>query len=136
MFNFTQSKKNTLEGGRFLLLGVLNTFLTFLLYQFLLLFTPPGISYTLSYVAGIAFVSFCYPKYVFRVANFRFSIFAGTFIYYVISYLLGLMLLSLFNTQLGLNPRLSIVFVVTIMLPVNFIATRFVSFYFSTSRNG
>jgi len=114
------------QGARFVLLGAANTIATFLLYQALLFVLAPGVSYTLAYFTGLAAVSVLYPRYVFGVRQLTFSTCAGVFGYYLVSYVAGLQLLLFAERMVG-NPRIAIVCVMAVMIPVNFVATRYLS---------
>jgi len=114
------------QGTRFLALGLLNTGLTFLLYQLLLWAVSPGVAYTVAYFTGLAFVSVAYPRYAFRVARPTFATVAAIFAYYVLIYLVGLGLLALAGRVVA-NPRLAILCVLAVLVPVNFVVTRYLS---------
>lgn len=114
------------QGARFVVLGLVNTGLTFLLYQALLWVMAPGAAYTAAYFTGLAFVSVAYPRYAFRVARPTVATVAGIFAYYVLIYLAGLGLLHLAGRVVA-NPRLAILVVLAVLVPANFLATRFLS---------
>jgi putative flippase GtrA len=123
------------QGARFIVLGLLNTGLTFLLYEALLWVASPGVAYTTAYVAGLAFVSVAYPRYAFRVARPGAAVVARIFTYYVLVYLGGMGLLRLADRWVG-NPRLDIVVVLAVLVPVNFVVTRYLSLEALTGRTG
>lgn len=114
------------QGTRFVALGLLNTGLTFLLYQVLLWVVSPGMAYTAAYFTGLAFVSVAYPRYAFRVARPTPGTVAAIFGYYVLVYLAGLGLLHLAGRVVA-NPRLAILCVLAVLVPVNFLVTRHLS---------
>jgi putative flippase GtrA len=53
------------DAGRFLIAGGINTALTSLVYFLCLMVMPSPASYTLSWLAGLAFVMYFYPTRVF-----------------------------------------------------------------------
>ena len=110
--------------GRFIGVGAVNTVLTFALYQVLLLLLMPyWLAYTLSFAAGIVFAALVNARFVFDIGlglgnAFRFALF------YLASYVLGLVLLSLFVSELGISAAFAAFLVIPFMLPINFFGSR------------
>jgi putative flippase GtrA len=109
--------------ARFLFTGAANTVATFVLYELLLLFLRYRAAFTIAFACGIAFAALMNSRYVFESALSlrRVAVFAG---FYVFSYLLSLEVLVLFVNRLGVHQVLAPVFVVLVMVPVNFAGAR------------
>ena len=92
---------------RFIVTGGMNTLLTIALYQLLVSFISPELSYAISWIAGFAFVAIAYPTYVFcsGFASKRQLILLA--IFYLLSFALGLWLTSLFVGH-GLHVRITV----------------------------
>lgn len=114
------------QGLRFLLAGAANTFGTLALYQLLLFVLPYAAAYALAWLAGLVFVNYAYPRFVFRTPAVTRRETGWNSLYYVLSFLASLGLLRFFTATLGLHPRLSIFCVLAIMVPLNFLATRYI----------
>ncbi|OQA34067.1 MAG: GtrA-like protein [Betaproteobacteria bacterium ADurb.Bin341] len=120
---FPNSEIHT-EFLRFLLVGGLQTALSYGIFLLLHLFLPYAIAYSIAYGCGIIISYFLNVLFVFRekvsLASFlRFPL------VYLVQYLLGLALLWLFIDRLGLAPALAMLSVIAITVPVTFLASRF-----------
>jgi len=105
---------------RFIMTGGLNTILTIALYQLLVTYINPEVSYALAWLAGFVFIAIAYPKYVFRSDSRSTGKIVLLAILYAVSFSLGLFLMFLF-IKLGLHERLSVFVVIAITSSVNFI---------------
>lgn len=117
---WNQTSATTLgaDALRFLVAGVINTALTLILYQILLIFFSAHYSYLLAWFAGLLLVVMLYPDKVFPGGRRDFAsriLFGGI---YAIVLLAGLGLLSLLG-HLGVSARLSILFVIPITTALN-----------------
>lgn len=111
--------------GRFLGVGAANTVFTFLLYQLALLVVSYPVAYTISFVAGVVFAMVFQARAVFGVsltvaAALRFVGF------YLVSYGVGLLVLSLAVEWLGIPSQLAPFIVVAVMLPINFLGAQLI----------
>lgn len=119
------SRKSTLlsDAARFIVAGVVNTALTLVVYQALLLVMTPSLAYAGSWVAGLIYVAVVYPDKVFkngrRGLNDRLAL-AGS---YIAMFLLGLLLLQLLQAA-GITPSLAIFAVVGTTTVMNFLLSR------------
>jgi putative flippase GtrA len=109
--------------ARFVGVGVANTITTFLFYEILLLLFPYPTAYTISFVTGVVFAAIANSRLVFRVRlestnSIRFIVF------YVSSYLIGLLLIVVAVERLGLPAPIAPFLVVAVMLPVNYFGSR------------
>jgi putative flippase GtrA len=107
---------------RFLLAGGLNTLLTFLLYQGLLIWFGPQPAYFFAWVAGLVYVAIVYPDRVFvgsRATPLSRLLVAAN---YLCIYLLGAGLLAL-CAKLGVNARISIIFSLVLTTGLGFVTS-------------
>lgn len=120
------SKEFFAQGLRFVLVGVLNAIGTAIVYQLLLFIMPYTPAYVLSWLAGLAFVSLAYPRFVYGKSTVTRRETAMNGVYYLASLTASWALLYLFTTGLGIHPRLSIFCMLAVMVPLNFLATRYI----------
>jgi putative flippase GtrA len=111
--------------GRFLLAGVFNTAVTYGLYLVLLWFLSYRVSYTISYVAGIALAYELNRGFVFRARRSAASL-AATPLIYLLNYLIGLGIVSLTVGGFGLDARVGPLIAIVCTIPVTFVLTRWV----------
>lgn len=113
------------EFFRFLLVGLINTLISYILYLLFLVFFTYLTAYSFAYCAGILMSYFLNTHYVFkkRVSLARFLKFP---VVYVIQYALGIIMLWLIVGKLGFSPRLAMFAVIVISIPFTFLASRFV----------
>lgn len=110
---------------RFLLAGTVNTLGTLAIYFLLLEALPPWAAWALAFATGIVFLNIVYPKFVFRVRGTAIAV-AGNTSYYLISFLASEALLSAATLLLGIGVHVAGVLVATVMVPVNYLAARFI----------
>jgi putative flippase GtrA len=108
----------------FVVVGALNTGLTYVLYLLFLLIGPYWLAYTLSYLAGIVFSAFANSTFVFA-SSLTMGIITRYGLLYSSSYLVGLGLLVLCVRFIGIPEALAPLLVVGVMIPVNFLVSRF-----------
>ncbi|MDB4915513.1 MAG: GtrA family protein [Gemmatimonadetes bacterium] len=108
---------------RFLLSGGLNTGLTYALYLVLLRVVSYRVSYTISYCAGIVLSYELNRIFVFRA---RRSISSATMIpvIYLLQYLLGLAVVTIWVGRFGLSSRLAPIVSIALTIPLTFLLTR------------
>lgn len=111
----------------FILGGVLNTSLTYLLYIFLLNYLSYQLSYTLAYIAGIIISYFLNTFFVFkqRASLVKFFFFPSI---YLLQYCVGIFLLMLLVQQLNFSPKLAVIIIPFVCLPLTFICSRVLLF--------
>ena len=112
------------QGLRFVGVGALNTFGTLLLYQLLLFVMSYTPAYAIAWIAGLVFVNLAYPYFVYSKprATRRETLLNSC--YYIGSFGLSWVLLYGFTNLLHVNPRLSILLVLALVVPLNFLVTR------------
>jgi len=121
---FTVYRDLLAEITRFITVGGVNTFLTFLLYQLLVTYLNPQWSYAIAWLSGFVFVSIAYPKYVFRSGKSSPKQLFLLLLLYVSSFLLGLFLMDL-SVVLGMHKRISVIAVIIVTSIMNYIFTKF-----------
>jgi putative flippase GtrA len=110
--------------GGFLAVGAVNTMLSLLLYEVLILVMPYWLAYTLCFPAGIAFLLFANAGLVFRRAVTAAS--AASFIlFYLASYAAGLGVIIVLVGVIRIPPAFAPLGAIAIMAPINFIGSRF-----------
>jgi putative flippase GtrA len=118
------------DAVRFLGIGAVNALLTTALYQLALFWLPYKTSFVVAWLAGLAFVSFAYPKLVFRTGRagpYRVLANAG---YYVASFFLSYWLLDQFARLM--SERLAVFAMLAVITPLNFFVSRYI---FRSGRN-
>jgi putative flippase GtrA len=108
---------------RFALLGGANTLLTLGLYWLLLRWTTHTVAYALAYAAGIVFSAVANARYTFgtQLTAQRFATFAGVTL---LLYAFNAALLEALVRWAGVDPRLAVLVVVAVSVPLGFIGSR------------
>ena len=108
---------------RFLVAGAVNTGLSLLVYQAALFIVPHTPAYVLSYIAGILAAYFLYSRHVFDtpLTAARLSVFT---LFYLASLVVGALLNAALIEQVGIMARLAIFITIAVMLPVNYLGSR------------
>jgi putative flippase GtrA len=111
--------------GGFLAVGAVNTMLTLLLYEALILVMPYWLAYTLSFAVGIAFALFANAGLVFgRPVTIATAV--AFVLFYLVSYAAGLCVVVLLVEGVHVPAGLAPLGAVAIMIPINFIGSRLV----------
>lgn len=108
---------------RFIAAGAANTLLTIIVYQLALFVVGYTIAWGIAYFAGIVFAGYAYATHVFgtRLSAPRLAAFA---VFYVVSLTAGACVNAAFVEWLGLHARLAVFATVVVMLPVNYVGSR------------
>lgn len=113
------------EFFRFMLVGALNTFVSYLLFLALLNFLNYLLAYTISYCSGIMLSYFMNVLFVFK---YRLSV--TTFLkfpfVYGVQYAIGATTLWILASEADISPEIAIIGVIIVTIPVTFITSRFV----------
>jgi len=109
---------------RFIATGALNTIASIAVYQLALFMFGYTFSYCIAYVSGILMAYYAYAKHVFQ-APMSVGRLAGFVMFYAVSLLAGAALNAAFVEMLAFSPRLAIFATVAVMLPVNYIGSKF-----------
>lgn len=113
------------EFFRFLMVGVSNTLVAYVVYLLLLPFLPYLYAYTLSYCVGVVNSYFMNVFFVFRKKVSLHSFLKFPFVY-VVQYFLGASILWLLVGQLGIGPVWAYAVVIIVTVPITYLASRFV----------
>jgi putative flippase GtrA len=111
--------------GGFLAVGLANLALTLLVYEALILVMPYWLAYTLSFAVGIAFALFANAGLVFgRPVSIASAV--PFVLFYLVSYAAGLGIVVLLVEAIRIPAGLAPFGAIAILVPINFIGTRFV----------
>lgn len=110
---------------RFLMVGGLQTVLSYLFFLLLIQFLVYPIAYSLTYCAGIVLSYFLHVLFVFR-ESVRLTTFLKFPLVYLVQYLLGLALLWIFVDLLRIDPAWAMIAVIALTIPITFLTSRFV----------
>lgn len=113
------------EFFRFLLVGVSNTLVAYVVFLLLLPFLPYLYAYTLSYCVAVTNSYFMNVFFVFRKKVSLHSFLKFPLVY-VGQYFLGASILWLLVGKFGLEPTWAMVVVIIVTVPITFLASRFV----------
>lgn len=111
------------EGLRFLIVGGINTLLTYLVYLILLNFTGYALAFTASFAIGILFAFVGYSLFVFRSALQWHKLIQYPLIYGV-QYILGLLFLSVLIKSFKIDDRIAPIINVAVLTPITFMLNR------------
>lgn len=111
------------EGLRFLIVGCINTLLTYLIYLVLLNIMGYALAFTVSFVIGIIFAFFGYSLFVFR-SNLQLQKLIQYPAIYWIHYILGLLSLLVLINSLVINDRVAPIINVVALTPITFMLNR------------
>lgn len=113
------------EFFRFLLVGVSNTLVAYVVFLLLLPFLPYLYAYTLSYCVGVVNSYFMNVLFVFKKKISLHSFLKFPFVY-VVQYFLGASIMWLLVGKLEIGPVWAYAVVIVVTVPVTYIASRFV----------
>ncbi len=117
------ARQEATKFGGFLMVGGVNSALTFLIYQALVFVLPYWLAYSLSFALGIGFSFLANSRFVFSMSiTFRRALAYTAF--YLSSYAVGLGLLSALVELLHMHPRLAPIIVVIVMTPLNYLGAK------------
>lgn len=108
---------------RFLVAGAVNTGLSLLVYQAALFIVPHTPAYVLSYIAGILAAYVLYSRHVFD-APLNTARLPAFVLFYLASLAAGALLNAALIEQAGIAARLAIFITIAVMLPVNYLGSR------------
>lgn len=110
---------------KFMASGAFNTLATYALYVVLLSFLPYRWSYTIAYASGIGLAYVLYRYYVFGRSGGRYGPLWVALIY-LLQYLVGLALVSLWVQVFGAPELWAPIFAVAVSMPLTFVLNRWV----------
>jgi len=108
---------------RFLVAGAFNTGLSLIVYQAALFVMPHTPAYVLSYIIGILVAYFLYSRHVFGAPlnTARLPVFV---LFYTASLVAGALLNAALIEGVGIMERLAIFITIAVILPVNYLGSR------------
>lgn len=108
---------------RFIAAGAINTLISITLYQLALFFMGHLLAYVLAYAVGVALAYYLYARHVFSAQTSArgFALFA---VFYSSAGLIGSAINTGLIDALGWHARVAIFATVLLMLPVNFVGSR------------
>ena len=111
------------QGVRFLLFGIVNTTLTYLLYCALVFAMHPQFAYAIAFVIGIGFAWYGNSRFVFRQPLSRKT--AGVYpLLYGAQYCLTAALIHLLTVELAIGPRIALALALLVTTPLSFLWNR------------
>lgn len=110
---------------RFLIVGIINTLSTYLIYLFLLIVFNYHISYTISYIAGIIISYYLNSIYVFK-EKVSFIKFLKYPIVYVVQYLINLATMFLFIEYLHFQQQIVPIIVMVLSIPITYLLSKLI----------
>lgn len=114
-----------LESVRFMVAGVFNTLIGYVVYLFLLLALPYLVAYTGAYLFGIVFSYGLNTYFVFR-QHWHWGKFFAYPVVYLLQYGFGVMAMYLLVSEARIDSRLAPLVVVVLTVPLTFFASRIV----------
>lgn len=117
------TKSTKAQWLRFILVGGVNTLVTYLAYLLFLEMTDYRIAFTVSFVLGIVIAYSLNTWVVFRT-KWSLSKLAGYPLVYLVQYGLGLLLLAVQVDLFGVDRRLAPLISVAVLIPVTFTLNR------------
>lgn len=110
---------------RFIFSGGANTAFTYLVYLSLLCFFDYKVSFTISYISGIAFAYFANRFFVFNSDKGVSSVILLPVVY-LIQYVMGLLIVAFWVDVLSLSAKLAPIASTVLLIPVTYVMMRFV----------
>jgi putative flippase GtrA len=111
------------QARRFLIVGAINTAITYGIYLALLPLLDYTLAYTIAYVVGIAIAYALSTSFVFRVAR-TYTNMATFPLVYVVQYLLGALVLNLVVRLTGIPRQAALLASIAVTIPVTFFFSR------------
>ena len=111
--------------ARFVLAGGSNTFLSYMIYLFLLTFIDYQMAYTISFIFGIAFSYFANVIWVFE-EKIKLKSMTLYPLVYLAQYLIGILILTTLVDIFGIDSRVAPLLVVVLTLPVIYVVNKFI----------
>jgi putative flippase GtrA len=110
---------------RFILVGGVNTLITFGIYALLLLVMPYLVAYTTTYVIGIFFSYLLNTRFVFK-GSFGIKKALQYPLVYLVQYLVGLVALYILVDNFNINRLLASPLIILVTIPVTFLMSRWI----------
>jgi putative flippase GtrA len=117
----------------FFIVGVSNTVLTYIAYLALLQIVHYGWAFTGAFILGLIFTGLLNIRVTFAHHHTiaAWIVFAA---YYALYYVFALMLLRLLVDDAGIDKRFALLVMLPVVVPINFVMTRFIVHRFARAR--
>jgi putative flippase GtrA len=120
-------KKDLVQDAiRFIIGGIVNTGITYLVFLITLNFMRYEYAYSLSWLAGILFILTFYPSKVFVGSKSTPKKLLITAVQYLLVFICGLVFLRIFVNKAGIPEYIAIAFVIVATTLINFLLMRLV----------
>ena len=108
---------------RFIILGVINTILTYFLYLILLFLLPYVWAYSITYLFGLTISYFLSSYWVFKK---NIAIKSGMYflIYHLSNYLVNIMALWIFIDLIGLSDKIAPLITISLLTPIFYLISK------------
>ena len=108
---------------RFIILGVINTILTYFLYLILLFLLPYVWAYSITYLFGLTISYFLSSYWVFKK---NIAIKSGMYflIYHLSNYLVNIMALWIFIDLIGLSEKIAPLITISLLTPIFYLISK------------
>ncbi len=116
------------QGKNFLIYGIINFTITNIILQILLLFVNVWISAILSQIINSLIGYKLYSRYVFKINNYRKSLFIRYILFAFIVYILNAKLIILLSSNYLISKNLSALILVPFLTSFSFISQKFLVF--------
>lgn len=113
------------RGGRFLVVGLANTVVTYAIFVVLGLLIPPEAAYTIAFLIGLAWVSLGTSRFVFRSRGrpWRIVSFAAV---YLVMYVIGRVIIELLDPADVLSLVIASIAIIAVTTPLAYLAGHFI----------
>jgi putative flippase GtrA len=113
------------RGGRFLVVGLANTVVTYAIFVVLGLLIPPEVAYTVAFLVGLLWVSLGTSRFVFRSRGrpWRIVSFAAV---YLVMYAIGRVIVELLAPADLLSLMVASIAIIAVTTPLAYVAGRFI----------
>lgn len=110
---------------KFLIVGVINTFSSYVIYLMFITFMTYNVSYTLSYFCGIVISYILNSVFVFKVNLTLKNAFKFPLVY-IVQYLLNIILLNVFVKYTIINEVFAPILIIIISVPLTFVLSKII----------
>lgn len=114
-----------MRGGRFLVVGLANTVVTYSIFVALGLLIPPEAAYTVAFLVGLAWVSLGTSRFVFRSRGRPWRIVSFAAVYLVV-YVVGRVIVELLAPADFLSLMVASIVIIAVTTPLAFLAGHFI----------
>jgi putative flippase GtrA len=114
-----------MRGGRFLVVGLANTVVTYSIFVVLGLLIPPEAAYTAAFLVGLVWVSLGTSRFVFRSRGRPWRIVSFAAVYLVV-YVVGRVIVELLAPADFLSLMVASIVIIAVTTPLAFLAGHFI----------